>query len=72
MPIRYKFDVLAALKEKGYSSTRIRKERLMGQATLTQLRHGDLVSWMNIETICHLLQCQPGDLLEYVEEAREE
>mgnify|MGYP003275106448 CR=1 FL=1 len=69
MPIRYKFDVLAALKEKGYSSTRIRKERLMGQATLTQLRHGDLVSWMNIETICRLLQCQPGDLLEYVEEA---
>ena len=69
MPIRYKFDVLAVLKEKGYSSTRIRKERLMGQATLTQLRHGDLVSWMNIETICRLLQCQPGDLLEYVEEA---
>lgn len=69
MPIRYKFDVLAALKEKGYSSTRIRKERLMGQATLTQLRHGDLVSWMNIETICRLLQCQPGDLLEYVEGA---
>ena len=69
MPIRYKFDVLAALKEKGYSSARIRKERLMGQATLTQLRRGDLVSWMNIETICRLLQCQPGDLLEYVEEA---
>ena len=69
MPIRYKFDILAALKEKGYSSTRIRKERLMGQATLTQLRRGDLVSWMNIETICRLLQCQPGDLLEYVEEA---
>ena len=69
MPIRYKFDVLAALKEKGYSSTRIRKERLMGQATLTQLRRGDLVSWLNIETICRLLQYQPGDLLEYVEEA---
>ena len=69
MPIRYKFDILAALKEKGYSSTRIRKERIMGQATLTQLRRGDLVSWMNIETICRLLKCQPGDLLEYVEEA---
>lgn len=68
MPIRYKFDVLAALKEKGYSSTRIRKEKLMGQATLTQLRRGELVSWMNIETICRLLQCQPGDLLEYAEE----
>lgn len=65
MPIRYKIDILAALKEKGYSSTRIRKEKLMGQATLTQLRHGELVSWMNIETICRLLNCQPGDILEY-------
>ncbi|MCD7753190.1 MAG: helix-turn-helix transcriptional regulator [Clostridiales bacterium] len=63
--MRYKIDILAALKEKGYSSTRIRKEKLMGQATLTQLRHGELVSWMNIETICRLLNCQPGDILEY-------
>ena len=43
----------------------------MGQATLTQLRRGDLVSWMNIETICRLLQCQPGDLLKYTEEAED-
>lgn len=71
MPIKYKIDVLAALKEKGYSSTRIRKERLMGQATLTQLRRGELVSWMNIETICRLLQCQPGDILEYEKGAEE-
>ena len=65
MPIKYKFDVLAALKEKGYSQNRIRDEKLIGQATLTQLRHGDLVSWKTIETICHLLNCQPGDILEY-------
>lgn len=71
MPIKYKFDILAALKEAGYSSTRIRKEKLMGQATLTQLRRGDLVSWMNIETICRLLNCQPGDILEYEQEAGE-
>lgn len=68
MPVKYKIDILAALKAAGYSSTRIRKEKLMGQATLTQLRHGELVSWMNIETICRLLHCQPGDLMEYVEE----
>lgn len=68
MPIVYKKDILAELKKAGYSSTKIRNEKLMGQATLQQLRHGDLVSWMNIETICRLLQCQPGDILEYVEE----
>lgn len=67
MPIKYKFDVLSALKEKGYSQNRIREEKLIGQATLTQLRHGELVSWKTIETICQLLGCQPGDLLEYEE-----
>ena len=68
MSVGYKIDILAALKAAGYSSTRIRNEKLMGQATLQQLRHGELVSWMNIATICKLLQCQPGDILEYTEE----
>ena len=65
MPINYKIDVLAALKEAGYSTARIRKEKLIGEATVQQLRHGKLVSWATIETICRLLKCQPGDLLEY-------
>ncbi len=65
MPIRYKIDILAALKEKGYSQNRIRSEKLIGQSYLTQLRHGELVSWKTIETICKLLECQPGDILEY-------
>ena len=65
MPINYKIDVLAALKEEGYSTARIRKEKLIGEATVQQLRHGKLVSWATIETICRLLKCQPGDLLEY-------
>lgn len=70
--IKYKIDVLAALKEVGYSSTRIRKEKVMGQATLTQIRHGELVSWANINRICALLDCQPGDLLEYVKDEMEQ
>lgn len=66
MSIVYKFDVLAALKEKGYSQNRMRVEKLIGQSYLTQLRHGELVSWKAIETICQLLDCKPGDLLDYV------
>lgn len=64
--LKYKIDVLAALKEAGYSSTRIRNEKLIGMATLQQLRHGELVSWKTIDTICSLLHCQPGDIVEYV------
>ena len=68
MAIRYKIDILAALKEKGFSSQRIRKEKLIGQSYLQQLRHGELVSWKTLDTICALLDCQPADLIEYVKE----
>ena len=66
MAIRYKVDVLAELKKKGYSSTRIREEKLIGQSYLQQLRRGELVSWKTLDTICSLLECQPGDLIEYI------
>ena len=68
MAIVYKFDVMAALKEAGYTSTRLRNEKLMGESYMTQLRHNQLVSWATIDTICRLLDCQPGDLLERVPE----
>lgn len=66
MAIRYKVDVLAELRKKGYTSTKIREEKLIGQSYLQQLRHGELVSWKTLDTICALLDCQPGDLIEYV------
>ena len=68
MAIRYKIDILAELKKKGYSSTRIREEKLIGQSYLQQLRRGELVSWKTLDTICSLLECQPGDLVEFVRE----
>ncbi|MDY3249426.1 MAG: helix-turn-helix domain-containing protein [Candidatus Choladocola sp.] len=66
--IRYKFNVMEQLKQKGYSSKRLRDEKLMGESYMTQLRRGDLVSWKTIDTICMLLGCQVGDLVEYVKE----
>ena len=66
MAIRYKVDIMAELKKKGYSSTTLRKEKLIGQSYLQQIRHKELVSWKTIDTICSLLDCQVGDLVEYV------
>lgn len=68
MAIRYKVDVLEELKKKGYSSTKIRNDKLIGQSYLQQLRHNELVSWKTLDTICGLLDCQPADLIEYVRE----
>ena len=68
MAIHYKVDILAELKKKGFTTTKIREEKLIGQSYLQQLRHQELVSWKTIDTICALLDCQPGDLIEYVRE----
>lgn len=68
MPVQYKIDVLAALKEAGYNSTRIRREKLIGESMLQKIREGKMVSWATFETICSLLDCQPGDLIEYIKE----
>jgi putative transcriptional regulator len=64
--IKYKFDVIAGLKKAGYSTYRLRKEKLLGEATLQQLRKGEKVSWVNIDMFCKYLKCQPEDILEYV------
>lgn len=69
MPLRYKVDILALLKERGYNTNRIRTEGLLSQSTLQKFRNGQGVSWENLETLCTLLNCQPGDLVEYVKEA---
>ena len=68
MAIRYRIDVLAELKKKGYSSTKIREDKLIGQSYLQQLRHQELVSWKTIDTICALLDCQVGDIVEFVKD----
>ncbi len=68
MPIEYKINILAELKAAGYSTYRLRKEKLLGEATMQKIRRSELVSWENIATICRLLQCQPGDIIEYVED----
>lgn len=66
MPMKYKFNILAALKEKGYSSTRLRNEKIFGESTMQKFRVGEMVSADNIGRLCELLDCQPGDILEYV------
>lgn len=66
MAIKYKINIIKALKECNYNSTRIRRENILSQSALQQLRERELVSWANIDRLCRLLNCQPGDILEYI------
>ena len=70
LPLQYKVDVLAALKEKGYNTNKIRTEGLLSQSTLQKFRNGQGVSWENLETLCALLDCQPANLIEYVKDVQ--
>lgn len=72
MPLKFKVNILEELKNAGYNTSKIRKEGLLSQSTLQKLRDGGQLSWSNIETICRLLQCQPGDILEYVPDESEQ
>lgn len=68
-----KYDKLfSLLKTMGYTTYRIRKEKVLGQGTLTALKNGSGgLDPKTIEKLCQLLHCQPGDLMEYVDDRQE-
>ena len=72
MPLKFKIDVLEALKEKNISTYSLRKEKLLSESTIQKLRDNRGVSWDSLEVICKLLGCQPADLIEYVDEPEAE
>ena len=69
MPIIYKIDVLAALKEAGYNTNRIRKEKLLSEGVLQSLRSKKYISMDNLSRICELLDCPPADIIEFRRDA---
>jgi putative transcriptional regulator len=61
--IEYKIDILKALKDKGFSAARCRKEKILPESTMQRLRHGKPVGLDAINTICIILDCQPSDII---------
>ena len=72
MSIKFKVDILEKLRAKGFTTYKIRKDKLLSESTVQKLRKGEGVAWDNIATICALLDCQPGDIMEYVNDTGEE
>ena len=68
MPIVYKVNIIEVLKAKGYNTNRLRKEKLLSEGVLQSIRTNKYISMDNLSKICALLDCQPADLIEYVED----
>lgn len=66
MPMSYA-KLFALMKEKGLSTYRIRKEKIVSENALTSMRAGKSVTTDTIAALCKALQCQPGDIMEYID-----
>ena len=64
----YKIDVLETLKEAGYNTTRLRKEKLLNESAIQYLREGKPVGAKALDNICRLLDMQPGNILKYIDD----
>lgn len=67
MPIKYD-KLLALMKERGVTTYRIRKENIISQSALTAINQGKGITTDTIAKLCKVLNCQPGDILEYTDE----
>ena len=71
MPLRWRVDPLDLLKEHGYTTYRIRKEKIFAESSVKNMRYKKHVSWKDLEHICEITGKQPGKLIEYVKEPKD-
>ncbi len=66
MPIDFG-KLFALLQSKGMNMNSLRKDKVIGVATLEKMRKGEgHVDTRSIEKLCEYLDCQPGDIMEYI------
>lgn len=70
MSISYR-KLLAIFKERGITSYTIKKDNVIGQASYRKIQEGGHIDTRTIESLCKYLHCQPGDIMEYVDEGGE-
>ena len=46
-------------------------EKLLAEGVIQSLREKKPISWANIARVCELLNCQPGDIIEYISDIEE-
>lgn len=66
--LKYKINVLESLKEAGYTTTRLRNEKLLGENAIQYIREGKPVGAKALDNLCRLLDMQPGNIIKYVED----
>ena len=58
------------MKEKGVSQYTLIKKHNISPGQITRLKRNESVSTHTIEMFCRILCCQPGDIMEYIEDEK--
>lgn len=69
MAFKYKIDVLSALKDRGYNSYVLRKEKIMGESSIQKFRNNEMPSWTVLDKVCTLLELPIEDIIEHIPES---
>lgn len=66
MPMDYS-KLFNLLEQRGITIYRLRKDGVVGTATLDKMRKKEgHIDTRSLESLCQYLNCQPGDMMEYV------
>ena len=65
--------LVSKLKENNISQYKLKQEKILGSATITKIfknngLNGESIDIKVVDKLCKLLNCQPGDILECVED----
>lgn len=63
---KYKGNVVEMLKNKGYTTYKIKKNNLLSQGTLKKLENNGNVTLDTLNAVCCMLKCDISDIIEIV------
>ena len=58
-------DILKKLKDDGYTTTRLRKEKILSEGTIQRLRDSKPITTETLDLICNITNCDISDLIEH-------
>ena len=63
---KYKIDILKELSKRGYTSTKLRKDKIISEGTMQRIRNGHGITVETLNTICLILRLEPSDIIEII------
>jgi putative transcriptional regulator len=67
MPIVVNLDVMMAKRKMSLNELSERVDLTLSNLSILKTGKAKAIRFSTLEAICQVLQCQPGDILEYVE-----